>query len=111
MVVDYDSGLQSECCASVFGSGRQVGTQTDESDAVLSDQHPGQSHWTVAAVVLTAQCRRFYLRVVIVDTGKDRQSGAVFLRIEGLVNRSRFHQDYREVDFLKMKRLCRGGVS
>jgi len=32
MVVDHDSGLQSECCAEVPGSGRQMGLETDESD-------------------------------------------------------------------------------
>jgi len=57
LVVDHDPGLQSEYCFEVIGSGREMGTQADESDAVLPDQHPGQSHGAISKVVVTRQSR------------------------------------------------------
>jgi len=82
MVADHDSGLQSECCTEVTGSGRKMGTQADESDAVLPDQHPGHSHWTVSTVVLTSQCPTPCLCMACVNTGKDCGTGSGPLGLE-----------------------------
>jgi len=68
-----------------------MGTQTDESDEVLSDQHPSQGHRTVSTVVVTTQCRTPCLCVVGVDTGKDRRVGSRPVGIVGRTGQSRFH--------------------
>ena len=74
-----------------------MGFQTDESPAVLPDQHPSQSHRSVSAVVVTTQCRRPCLWMVGVDTGKDCCiiTGAVGLDV--LIGQTGFHQDDREI--------------
>ena len=48
-----------------------MGLEMDESDEVLSDQHPCPGNWAVQAIVLALQCRRPCLWVVGIDTGKD----------------------------------------
>jgi len=65
LVVDHDPGLQSEYCFEVIGSGREMVTQADESDAVLPDQHPGQSHGAISKVVVTRQSRTPCLCVAV----------------------------------------------
>lgn len=99
MVVDHDSGLQSECCAQVPGSGRQMGLETDESDEVLPDLHPSQSNRAVSAIVVAPERWRPCLWVVSVDTGKDCRISAGPIGLECLIEQSRFHQDDREIDF------------
>jgi hypothetical protein len=102
-VVDHDSGVQSECCTEVIGSGREMGAQADESDAFLPDQHPGQSDRTVSAAFVACQSRTSCLRVAVVNTGQDRRIGACPLGLTGWIVRSCFHQDDREIGFLRVQ--------
>lgn len=91
--------------------------QADEGDAVLPDQHPRPSYWSVSAVVVTTQFRRPCLWMVSVDTGKDCCIITSPVGIDVLIGQTDFHQDDREIQFLKIqppkwgRYVCTTGLS
>jgi hypothetical protein len=80
VVVDHGFGFQFECCAEVFGAGRAVGIQADESDEILPDQHSGQGDGAVSTVVVATECGRDCVWVVAPDPRKDRGSGFIGMK-------------------------------
>jgi hypothetical protein len=85
--------------------------QADESDQISPDQHSGQGHGAVSAVVVAAQCGRPCLWVVSVDTGENCRVSAGPFGVGCLGVESRFHQDDREIGFLssmRQKHITRG---
>ena len=82
-----------------------MGVQEDEGDAVLPDQYCSPSDGALWAVVTTSQSRTPGLWVVVMDAGKDRRIGSCPLGVVISVDRSRFHQDDREIGFQGMRGL------
>ena len=76
--------------------------QADESDEVFPDQYPCPGNWALAAVVVATQCQRPCLCVVSVDPGKDFRITASPIGLECPMGHSRFHQDDRQRDFLRI---------
>ena len=55
MVVDHDTGAESECYFEVPGIGRAMGLQADEGHKVSPDQYCSQSNGQIPATGIEAE--------------------------------------------------------
>ena len=90
MVVDHGVGVQFECGAEELSAGRAVGNQADESDPISPDQHSGQGHGAVSAIVVAIECRRLSLWVVAPDPREDRGAGFIGMKELSIAEGLRF---------------------
>ena len=80
MVVDHGFGFQFECCAEVLSAGKGVDLQEDESDPISPDQHSGQGHGAVSAVVVATECGRPSVWVAASDSWEDCGVGFIGMK-------------------------------